>query len=31
MNNKGKPKALTISDKINILVRADAHIGIHAE
>jgi hypothetical protein len=27
MDNKEKPKSLTISDKINILAQVDAHIG----
>jgi hypothetical protein len=31
MDNKGKPKSVTISDEINILVHADAHIGTHIE
>jgi hypothetical protein len=31
MDNKGKPKSLTISDKINISVKADTHIGTHVE
>jgi hypothetical protein len=31
MDNKGRPKSLTISDKINILVQGDAHIGTHVE
>jgi hypothetical protein len=31
MDNKGKRKSFTISDKINILVQVDAHIGTHVE
>jgi hypothetical protein len=31
MDNKGKPKSLTISDIINILEHVDAHIGTHVE
>jgi hypothetical protein len=31
VDNKVKPKSLTISDKINILAEVDAHIGTHAE
>jgi hypothetical protein len=27
MDNKGKPKSLRVSDKINILAQVDAHIG----
>jgi hypothetical protein len=30
MDNKGKPKLLT-SDKINISVQVDAHIGTHVK
>jgi hypothetical protein len=31
MNNKGKPKSLIVSDKINISVQVDAHNGTHVE
>jgi hypothetical protein len=31
MDNKGKRKSFTISDKINILAEVDAHIGTHVE
>jgi hypothetical protein len=31
MDNKGKPKSLTVSDERNILVHVDAHIGTHVE
>jgi hypothetical protein len=31
MDNKGKWKSFTISDKINILAQVDAHIGTHVE
>jgi hypothetical protein len=31
VDNKGKPKSLTASDKINILVQVDAHTGTHVE
>jgi hypothetical protein len=31
MYNKGKWKSFTVSDIINTLVQADAHIGTHAE
>jgi hypothetical protein len=31
MDNKGKLKSITVSDKINILVQIDAHIGTCAE
>jgi hypothetical protein len=29
--NERKPKSPTVSDKINILVQVDAHIGTHVE
>jgi hypothetical protein len=31
MDNEGKPKSLTISDKIYILVQVEALIGTHIE
>jgi hypothetical protein len=31
VNNKGKLKSLTVSDKINILVEVDVHTGAHIE
>jgi hypothetical protein len=31
MDNKGKWKSFTVSNKINILAQADAHIGSHVE
>jgi hypothetical protein len=31
MDNKGKPKSHTVSDKINVVVQFDAHIGTCVE
>jgi hypothetical protein len=31
MDHKGKPKSLTVSDEINILVQVDTHIGTLVE
>jgi hypothetical protein len=31
MDNKRKPKSLTVSDEINILAQLDTHIGTHVE
>jgi hypothetical protein len=31
MDNKGKRKSFTVSDKINILAEVDAHIGTRVE
>jgi hypothetical protein len=31
MDDKGKPKSLAVSEKINILAQVDLHIGAHAE
>jgi hypothetical protein len=31
MNNEGKPEAVIVSDKINILVQVDVHVGTYVE